>query len=314
MRGQGNSPLVGSHVYPGQDPACGRVTVGIYRLLEPSPHRGNRWEQAVDMAILVLILLSVALVIVGTMTWVARGYGRYLRGFQLAATAAFSVEYLLRIYACTADRRYAHPVWGRLRFVVTPMAVVDLMAVLPFYLLALVAPGSHLARPLLLLRMLRLFKLFRYSRSLTVFAQVLRAKAHQLAAAFFVTGMLLVLSSSLAYFVEHPAQPKAFASIPRTMWWGITTLTPAAGDISPVTPVGQLLGSATAVIGIGLVALPSGILASGFIEAFRTEAEPSPHAADSNNNPNSHADQDAQTAQTDLGDRRCPRCGHLLRS
>lgn len=184
------------------------------------------------------------------------------------------MEYVLRFYGCTEDARYSHPVWGRLKFATSLMAIIDFLAVVPFYLVATLAPGSNLAGAMLLFRMLRLLKLFRYSRSLIVFAKVLRDKAEQLVATFLATGVLLVFSSTLVYFAERGAQPGAFASIPATMWWGIVTLTTVGyGDVSPVTPLGQLFGAFTAVIGIGIVALPSGILASGFIGEFEEEQE-----------------------------------------
>ena len=146
----------------------------------------------------------------------------------------------------------------------------------------------------LLLRLLRLLKLFRYSDSLMVFARVFREKAGQLTASFFVTGILLVLASGVVYYCERGAQPEAFGSIPTTMWWGIVTLTTVGyGDVSPVTPVGQLFGAITAIIGIGLVALPSGILAGGFIEAF------------------AEGDSQEDSSVQDATDR-CPHCGEPL--
>lgn len=246
----------------------------LYSLLEPVPPYGSWWDRSVDFFILGMILLSVGSVILSTMEGVAAEYGSYLRGGQIFATGVFTVEYILRLYVCTESEKYSHPVWGRLRFAASPSALVDLLAVAPFYLVAIFAPGANLAGAMLLLRMLRLLKLFRYSRSLIVFAQVLRDKADQLVAASLATGALLVFSSSLVYFAERGAQPDAFPSIPATMWWGIVTLTTVGyGDISPITPLGQFFGAITAIIGIGIVALPSGILASGFIGAFEEDQE-----------------------------------------
>jgi voltage-gated potassium channel len=266
----------------------------LYRFLEPSPPDENRWEKSFDGFILALILLSVGAVILRTMQTLPESYSSFLAGFQFFATGVFTVEYLLRVYSCTAGKSYSHPVWGRIRFILSPMAIVDLMAVLPFILAALVAPGANMAEAALMLRMLRLLKLFRYSHSLIVFARVLRQKANQLIAAFFVTGVLLVFSSSLVYFAERGAQPEAFPSIPATMWWGIVTLTTVGyGDVSPVTPLGQLFGAITAVVGIGIVALPSGILASGFIEEFAEEEQ---------------TDDDREMASK----KQCPHCGYPL--
>lgn len=266
----------------------------LYRLLEPEPPFHYWWERSFDFFILAMILLSVGSVILSTVESLASSYGAYLRGIQLFSTGVFTVEYLLRLYACTEAEEYSHPVWGRLKFAASPMSVIDLLAVAPFYLVAVFAPDSNLAGAMLLLRMLRLLKLFRYSRSLIVFARVLKEKANQLVAAFLATGVLLVFSSSLVYFAERGAQPEAFQSIPATMWWGIVTLTTVGyGDISPVTPLGQLFGAITAIVGIGIVALPSGILASGFIGAFEEE--------------------DGEVVERRATDeRRCPHCGRQI--
>jgi len=275
----------------------------LYHLLEPSLHRQDRSERLFDAVIVGLILLSVGAVILLTDPTIAETVGGPLQAFQWFATVVFTIEYLLRVYVCTADPKYAHPVLGRVRFMLSPMAMVDLLAILPFYLVALLAPSSDLAGAMLMLRMLRLLKLFRYSTSLMVFAQVLREKANQLLAGFLMTGVLLVIASSLVYFAERKVQPGAFESIPQTMWWGIVTLTTVGyGDVSPVTPLGQLAGAITAVFGIGLVALPSGILASGFIETFESADE--------------GGDDASQTQQGSTGsseDEACPRCGQSVR-
>lgn len=265
----------------------------LYRLLEPSEPEDPWWEKAFDVFLLALILLSVGAVALSTVDGAAEEYGAYLRGLQLFATGFFTVEYALKVYSCTVDERYSRPVLGRLRFAVSPMAIVDVLAFAPFYVLAFLAPGSGVTGITLLFRMLRLLKLFHYSHSLAVFARVLREKANQLVAAFLATGVLLMFSSSLVYFAERGAQPDDFSSIPATMWWGIVTLTTVGyGDASPVTPMGQLFGAITAVVGIGIVALPSGVLASGFIEQFSAERQ---------------AEREAGSGDF------CPNCGHPLR-
>ncbi len=270
-----------------------KIKERLYRFLEPSPPDETRWEKSFDGFILALILLSVGAVVLRTMKSLPEDYDSFLRYFQLFATGVFTVEYVLRVYSCTADENYSHPVWGRIRFILSPMTIIDFLAVAPLYVMALLAPATNIAGATLGLRMLRLLKLFRYSHSLTVFARVLKEKANQLLAAFIATGVLLIFSSSLVYFAERGAQPEAFPSIPATMWWGIVTLTTVGyGDISPVTPLGQLFGAITAVIGIGIVALPSGILASGFIEEFEEEQTEEEHEMTS--------------------EKQCPHCGHPL--
>ncbi|MBA2441787.1 MAG: ion transporter [Rubrobacter sp.] len=189
----------------------------LHELLEPSPSR-DLPGKLLDGVLLSLIVLSVAAVILSTVEWVSGLYGWHLAVAQFAATGVFTVEYVLRLYAAPAasDGRYRRPFLGRLRFALTPMALIDLLAIAPFYLVFFFS-GAELAGTTLLLRVLRLLKLFRYSRSLAVFVEVLRGKGGQLVASFFVTGVLLVLSSTVVYYSENRAQPEVFSSIPATM-------------------------------------------------------------------------------------------------
>lgn len=270
---------------------------GIYRFMEPSATGATKPERAFDIFIISMIGASVVAMGLRTVQSLPESFTAFLGNFQIFATMIFTIEYVLRLYSCTTDTRYSHPVWGRLRFMVSPMAIVDLLAVGPFIVLAIVSPTTDLAGATLVLRLLRLLKLFRYSHALTVFGRVLNNKANQLVAALVAIGVLLVFSSTLVYFAEHSAQPEVFSSMPETMWWGIITLTTVGyGNMVPVTPVGQVFGGLTALLGIGIVALPSGILASGFIQEFSKDQH-------SNGRGDSYTESDQQ---------RCPHCGNLL--
>jgi voltage-gated potassium channel len=146
----------------------------------------------------------------------------------------------------------------------TPLALVDLIAILPFYLSFLIPVNLLFVR---VFRMFLIFKLTRYQASMNLLARVLRNEAGPIAAALFVLMMLLVVAASFAYLAEHQAQPQVFASIPDAMWWAIVTMTTVGyGDMVPVTPLGKLVGGVIAIIGLGMVALPAGLLASGFSE------------------------------------------------
>lgn len=239
----------------------------MYEILEPA-ESGDLESRIFDVFIVAVILVSVLVVMLRTVDPVVADYGIYLRALEVFFVLVFTDEYIFRLWSCTSDERYAHPIWGRLRFVVTPLAIVDFLAFAPFYLI-LYFPNAELTGATLVFRLLRLFKMFRYSESLRTFAAVFLRKRQQLAAAFSVTLVLLVFSSSLMYFAEHPVQPENFPNIPATLWWGVITLTTVGyGDVFPVTPLGRIFGAITALSGIGLVALPSGILASGFVEEF----------------------------------------------
>jgi voltage-gated potassium channel len=187
--------------------------------------------------------------------------------------AVFSLEYILRVWSCTENPRFKSPVLGRLRFMLTPMALVDLLAVLPFYL-PFASADLRFMRAMRLFRLFRVLKLARYSESMQTFLDVLRLKKEELILMFFAIIILLIISSSLVYEAEHEVQPEAFSSIPAAMWWGIVTLaTVGYGDVYPKTELGKLIGSIVVILGIGLFALPTGVLASGFAEVLARKKE-----------------------------------------
>ncbi len=234
----------------------------------------DRTSRTIDLFIMVLIALNVAMVILETVQSLGLQYRRFFEVFEVFSVLVFTVEYLLRLWTCTADERFARPVAGRIRYVFTPMALVDLIAILPFYLPMLVSVDLRVLRAMRLARLLRLFKLGRYSESLQTLGNVLRQKSGELYVMLFVLFILLVIASSLMYFAEHEAQPDAFSSIPASMWWGMVTLTTVGyGDAFPVTPTGKLLGAIIALLGIGMFALPAGILGSGFAEEIQRRKE-----------------------------------------
>lgn len=241
----------------------------IYGILEP----GDEDSRYFDPFIMGLILLNVAAVVLETVDSIYTPYARLFHIFDVFSVAVFTVEYILRVWSSTVDPRYKDPVRGRLRFLVTPMALVDLMAVLPFYL-PFLFPEMRFMRAMRLFRLFRVLKLARYSESLQTFVDVLRLKKEELLLMLFAIVILLVISSSLMYEAENAAQPEAFSSIPAAMWWGIVTLaTVGYGDVFPITPWGKLIGSIVVLLGIGLFALPTGVLASGFAEVLAKRKE-----------------------------------------
>ncbi|MCI0486018.1 MAG: ion transporter, partial [Blastocatellia bacterium] len=185
------------------------------------------------------------------------------------------------LWSCTTDKSFERPIAGRIRFALTPLALIDLVAILPFYLPMIFALDLRFVRILRLFRVLRLFKMARYSESLKTLGNVLKLKKEELVVSLLVLSILLVFASSLIYYAENESQPEVFSSIPAAMWWGIATLTTVGyGDIYPVTPAGKILGAIIAVLGIGMFALPAGVLASGFAEEIqkrRREKNLCPH-------------------------------------
>jgi voltage-gated potassium channel len=161
---------------------------------------------------------------------------------------------------------------------ITPLALVDLFAILPFYLPMLVHVDFRVIRILRFVRLFRLLKMSRYMRSLHMFGTVVQEKKEELMIAICMVLVILLFAASGMYVIENAAQPEAFSSIPAAMWWGIATLTTVGyGDIYPITPLGKVLGSIIALLGVGLFALPAGILASGFNDVIPRRNIRAPH-------------------------------------
>ena len=243
-------------------------------------------SQAVDIALALLIILNILALMLETVDWIAAKYGDALRVFDTASLVIFTAEYVLRIWSCTENPAYSHPVRGRLRYATRPMMLLDLLVILPFYLPRL-APNAdfRFGRALRLLRLIRIIRIGRYSASLHTLGFVFVRKKEELVIAFFAEIVLLIVSSSVLYFVETGAQPEVFANIPTAMWWGMSTLTTVGyGDIVPITVWGKALAMAISLIGIAMFALPVGILGAGFVEEReetemrkRTGQTPNPH-------------------------------------
>ncbi len=233
-----------------------------YYFLEPGDDKGR----IVDFSIVLLIFLNVLALILETVEPIYNINRAAFEAFEDFSLAVFSIEYILRLWSCPTNPRYAHPVKGRLRFLVSPLGLIDLLAILPFFM-PFFGIDLRFVRTVRLLRIFRIVKLARYSRALRLLGRVVMDRKEELLSIFFVLITLLVISSSLMYFAEHDVQPDVFPSIPATMWWGIVTLTTVGyGDAFPVTPLGQTIAAIIAILGIGMFALPAGILGAGFTE------------------------------------------------
>ncbi|HMB49575.1 MAG TPA: ion transporter [Natronoarchaeum rubrum] len=239
----------------------------VYDVLN-ARHAHDRLSIAVNGLIAGLILLNVVGVVLFTVDDLAARYGAYFRAADAFFVAVFSVEYLLRVWSCTADDRFSSPVRGRLRFALTPYALIDLVAILPFFLPVTVGVQGA-PRLLRVARLFRMLKLVRYSRSLRLLGTVVRRERDVFVVVGAGMAALLVAASSAMYFAERGAQPEAFSSIPAAMWWGVITLTTVGyGDVYPVTPLGRVLGGFISVLGVAVFALPTAILVEGFREVL----------------------------------------------
>lgn len=219
-----------------------------------------------------LIVLNICVTILSTVQEIHQPGRVFFYWFDLFSLTVFTAEYMAKLWVCRLDERYNSVILGRLRYMLTPVMLLDLTVIIPLYL-PLVFGFD--ARFMLMFRMLRLAQFLRLTRFLHNFhrlARVLRNKKDDLIATFGVIFLLLIISSSLMYYAEYNAQPDKFSSIPAAMWWGIVTLTTIGyGDLYPVTSLGKLIGAFVAILGIGMVALPTGIIGSGFLEELASK-------------------------------------------
>jgi len=268
----------------------------VHFTLEVDRH-GDRLSRFVDHALVLLIIANVVVAILQTVDEYYAAAPWAFEAFERASIVVFGLEYALRVWACVEEEAYgASGVGGRLRFALTPMMLLDLsVLVLPLY---------FDLRPL---RVLRLLRLGRYSSRLRLFGDVIRQKREELFVGLFVAIVLLIACSTAMYHVERGTPGGHFTSIPETMWWGVATLTTVGyGDVYPTTDLGKALGSLVALLGVGVFALPAGILASGFSEALQADRESRRSSGDDAAAGGSEIGADAPSGGT------CPRCGASL--
>ena len=234
-----------------------------------SANRDDALTRFIDLSLIVLISLNVLAVVLESVKSIKGAAPDFFFAFEVFSVAVFTVEYLARVWSAVDNPwhpDHKHPVRGRLRYMFTWMALIDLVAIAPFYLGMLTGADLRILRAL---RLLRIFKLTRYSSAMTLLFQVFREEARTIFAALFVSMLLVFVASTLAYIFEHAVQPQVFSSIPAAMYWAVITMTTVGyGDMVPMTAVGKLLGALIGIMGLGMVALPAGILASGFNNAL----------------------------------------------
>jgi voltage-gated potassium channel len=242
----------------------------VFEIIDPS-HAYDDASRVFNIGMLVLIFVNVLAVILETEEGLYSQYKSFFHIFDAFSVAIFTIEYALRLWTCTENPKYKSSISGFVRFALSTSMLIDLISIVPFYI-PMWGMDLRFIRSIRLFRLFRLLKMGRYSQSLTKLGNVIKAKKEELSITLFARIILLIISSSLMYFVEHEVQPDAFSSIPSAMWWGAVTLTTVGyGDIYPKTVLGKFIGAFIAVLGIGLFALPAGILASGFASEIQNK-------------------------------------------
>jgi voltage-gated potassium channel len=241
-----------------------------------------------DYLITGLIVLNVFAIILESVDPIYRQFHTAFYYFEVFSVIVFSVEYILRIWI--ADLRYPElsPFWARVKYIFSPLGLVDILAILPFYLPMVIKIDLRFLRILRLLRLFRIFKLAHYSKSLRMVGKVFGSKKRELLITVLGTFIIILLTATLMYEIEHEVQPEQFPNVLASFWWAVATLTTIGyGDVVPVTGWGQFLAALTAIFGIGLVAIPTSILSMGFMEEiekrrFEKEAEKYEQEEDTN--------------------------------
>ena len=244
-----------------------RIRRKIFTILQPDDG-DSVLSRIFDWLVTALILTSVVIVFVATFD-LPPGTMRILGGVEAVASVVFTIEYALRIV--TADFLYQDtgPVRSRIKYILSPMAVVDFVSILPFWL-PMFLPETLLGlRALRLVRLLRILKLHRYYDAMRSLGEVVVLKKRELLGSIYFVAILMLLASLLMYSAEHDAQPDVFCNAFSGLWWAVATLTTVGyGDIYPVTVVGRFLGALIAFSGIAAVAIPTGIITTGLGECI----------------------------------------------
>lgn len=251
-------------------PSYSQFVVSFYTTLRQKTYdllEGEREHRSlgsfIDIFLVGLIITNVIAVIISSDNPTYYNHKYHFDLLEDFSLYIFCAEYLLRLWCIPVGKKTGKSdIRARFNWVKSPMALIDLIAILPSLLEGVLGLDFRVLR---LLRMLRILKLSRYSAALRLLLKVLSRERNSLQAMMFILSILIVIAASGIHFVEHEVQPEVFGSIPKAMWWAVVTLTTVGyGDVTPITPMGKVFGAFVTILGIGIAALPAGILASGF--------------------------------------------------
>jgi voltage-gated potassium channel len=246
----------------------------IHGLLHPEIVGDKYWDKIINVFIIVLIILNVIVVILETVISINDQFRNFFYYFDIVSVTIFTIEYILRVWSSNHEEKYKHSVWGRLKYMISPGAIIDLIAIIPFFLLLFFGLGIDIReiRILRLFRVLRLFRLTAYMKSAQMITNVFKKRINELALSLVLVIFLIIIASCAIYFAEHlhPVNKYKFTSIPATIWWSVVTLTTTGyGDMYPMTYLGKAMAMVIMLTGVAFFALPAGIITAGFLEEFR---------------------------------------------
>ena len=241
-------------------PPIRQTRLFVYNVLQNDEH-DTLVSRSVDYFLIFLIMANVTAVIAESVDQWYYPYQEYFTLFENFSIVVFSLEYLLRLWS-VAEAKPDNTTWQqRWEWLKSPSALIDLVAIAPAFLNFFVTIDLRFLR---ILRLFRILKLTRYFASMRILLVVISKEKGSFQAVIFILIIMIVTASSGIYLVENHAQPEEFESIPKAMWWAVVTLTTVGyGDVTPITNAGKILGAIITILGVGLAALPAGILATG---------------------------------------------------
>jgi len=234
---------------------------------------GGKLQTIFDTFIGIWVIISVLAVVLESVQSVSYLINLEFVILDTVAVGIFTIEYLMRIYACVEEPRFKHAFLGRFKQARSPSTLIDLLAILPFFLEVLLGSVLDL-RFLRTFRLARLLKLTRYNDSTKILTTVIAREWPVISASAFIMILMVIMTASLGYVFEHEAQPEKFDNIPNSVYWAVITLASVGyGDISPITTIGRLMTVVMALLGIGIFAIPAALLASAFGDQLHKERE-----------------------------------------
>ena len=244
----------------------------IHALMFESAY-GGELKGFFDVFIGVWVLISVLAVVMETVASVTYLINIEFVILDTIAVAIFTLEFMMRIYSSVEEPGHRNPLTGRIKEFTKPSTFIDFLAILPFFLEVFFHDHLDL-RFLRIFRLARLLKLTRGSDATATLFKVIKREWPVMSAAAFIMILLIILTASLGYLVEHAAQPEKFENIPTAIYWAVITLASVGyGDISPITPIGRVITVIMSLLGIGIFAIPAGLLASAFSDQLHKERE-----------------------------------------
>jgi voltage-gated potassium channel len=239
----------------------------IYELFEGHSIK----SKVINSSIAALIVLNIIAVILDSFSSISTRYSAILNIFEAISIIVFSIEYVLRIISSPYKNKDSFDIKLVLKYIISPLALIDLLSILPFYLPLLFKMDLRFIRIIRVFRLVRVLKIKRYSKSLDIIAKVLYKKRTDLILTIVIIGILILMSGSIMYYVENEYQPNVFPNIIESSFWSLKTMVFLGYEVPPISNMGKFIGLITTLLGLGWIAMPISIISSGFVEEINIQ-------------------------------------------